>query len=411
MKKGHPKKTNLLSRVAFCVFVFIAIVVEGRRRPVICTNKWYQSQVDGEGMAGSPVRSVTPVRQRSPRHCSPSGTTGRHERSLWRHGEIVVERERVVERAATVGNFPVLMKVNYPDWSVLMRVMLQARGLWLTVSVGTDDYTEDLMALEVLTKAVQPELMGTIVNKASAKEAWDALYLRNVGAERVRKARASTLRHDFDALKFKVGEMIDDFGVRINSLVAQLAVLGTTYTEEEVVRRFLQALPPRFNQIAASSETLLDLANVSLDEMIGRLKPVEEKMNRGDKESLAKLNLTKDQLVARLSSRLKVAGTGSSESSKEGSSSSGGKRGRGHRNGGRGGGDGGGRFDGGGGHGSSGGDMAGDECRYCRKKGHWARECKKKKRDEQAHAAQVDDGEESALLVACARVHAEPNVL
>jgi hypothetical protein len=43
MKKGHPKKINLLSHVAFCVFVFIAIVVEGRRRPVICTNKWYQS--------------------------------------------------------------------------------------------------------------------------------------------------------------------------------------------------------------------------------------------------------------------------------------------------------------------------------------------------------------------------------
>jgi hypothetical protein len=42
-KKGHPKKINLLSRVAFYVFVFITIVVEGRRRPVICTNKWYQS--------------------------------------------------------------------------------------------------------------------------------------------------------------------------------------------------------------------------------------------------------------------------------------------------------------------------------------------------------------------------------
>jgi hypothetical protein len=43
MKKGPPEKTNLLSRVAFCVFMFIAIVVEGWRQPVICTNKWYQS--------------------------------------------------------------------------------------------------------------------------------------------------------------------------------------------------------------------------------------------------------------------------------------------------------------------------------------------------------------------------------
>jgi hypothetical protein len=69
-------------------------------------------------------------------------------------------------------------------------------------------------------------------------------------------------------------------------------VLRNTYTEEEIVRQFLQALPPRFDQIVASIETLLDLADVSLDQLIGRLKPVEEKMNRGNEESLANLNLT-----------------------------------------------------------------------------------------------------------------------
>jgi hypothetical protein len=42
------------------------------------------------------------------------------------------------------------------------------------------------------------------------------------------------------------------------------------------------------------------------------------------------------------------------------------------------------------------------------KKGHWARECRKKKKDEQAHAAQVGEDEDPALLVACASVHTEP---
>jgi hypothetical protein len=52
------------------------------------------------------------------------------------------------------------------------------------------------------------------------------------------------------------------------------------------------------------------------------------------------------------------------------------------------------------------GDVADDECRYCSKKGHWARECCKEK-DEQSHAAQVDEGE-LALLVAAVleEVHA-----
>jgi uncharacterized membrane protein YgcG len=290
--------------------------------------------------------------------------------------------------------------------------MLQARGLWLAVSVGTDDYTEDRMALEVLTKVVPPKLMGTIANKASAKATWDALYLRNVGAERVRKARASTLRREFDSLKFEAGETIDDFGVRINHLTTQLAVLGSSYTEEEIVRRFLQALLPRFDQIAASIETLLDLADVTLDELIGWLKPVEEKMNRDHKESVAKLNLTEDELVARLSSHLKTTGSGNPGSSKEGSSSGkrgrGRGRGRGKNSGGRGGADGGGRTGGNGGRGNNGGDVTGDECRYYGKKGHRAQECKKKKKDEQAHAAEVDDGVESALLVACADIDTKP---
>jgi hypothetical protein len=195
------------------------------------------------------------------------------------------------------------------------------------------------MALEVLTKVIPLELMGIIMNKAIAIDVWNSLYLRNIGTEHVRKARANTLQQEFDALKFKDGEMIDNFGVHINSLTTQLAVLGTTYTNEEIVRCFLQALPPRFDQITTLIETLLDLADVSLDELIDQLKLVEEKMNRDDKKSVARLNLMEDKLMAHVSSCLKVDGSENSDSSNEGSSS--GKRGRGHghgrNNGGRGG--------------------------------------------------------------------------
>jgi hypothetical protein len=54
------------------------------------------------------------------------------------------------------------------------------------VSISTEDFIEDRMALEVLTKAVPQELMGTNANKATAKEAWDSLFLRNIRADHVR---------------------------------------------------------------------------------------------------------------------------------------------------------------------------------------------------------------------------------
>jgi hypothetical protein len=55
-------------------------------------------------------------------------------------------------------------------------------------------------------------------------------------------------------------------------------MLDDEYTEEEIVRKFLQALPTRFDQIAASIETLLDLSVVMVDELVGRLKASEREV-------------------------------------------------------------------------------------------------------------------------------------
>jgi hypothetical protein len=109
-----------------------------------------------------------PLTRSPPRWAEHHGWTERHT------SEIVVERvvERVaLECIAPAGNFPVLTKTNYYDWAALMRIMLQTRGLWDAVIVGTMDFTEDRLALEVIAKAVPPELMGSIASKPSAMAA------------------------------------------------------------------------------------------------------------------------------------------------------------------------------------------------------------------------------------------------
>jgi hypothetical protein len=123
----------------------------------------------------------------------------------------------------------------------------------------------------------------------------------------------------------------------------------------------------------------------------------------------------KDKLVARLSSHLKTSSNGGGDRQKE-SSSGDGRRGRGHgkvcgtSSGGHGGsrGSGNARNHGRGnvGRGSGGGssDVTKDECHYCGKKGHWARECKKKKRDEEVHTAQVEEEDEPSLFMAITTV-------
>jgi hypothetical protein len=226
----------------------------------------------------------------------------------------------------------------------------------------------------------------------------------------VRKSKAETLKREFKALKFCSGETVDDFVMRINSIANQLAVLGEGIEEEVIVRKFLQAVPPKFVQIMMSTKTVMDLEYVTVENLIGRLKAVEDRYDlddsAGSSSGGARLNLMEEELVARVASRIKFDSETTGENNKGNSST----RGRGRE-----------RVGGqeGGSHGfskaASGGrcgtpkaiDVTGDECWYCGKKGHWARECRKKKKNEQAHTTQVDEGE-SALLVAMVleRTHA-----
>ena len=146
-----------------------------------------------------------------------------------------------------------------------------------------------------------------MANKPSARAAWEDLKTANLGVERMRRAQADTLRRVFDSLVFKDGESIDEFSVRINRVVQQRRTLGDEVDEVTVVRKFLQALPPRYHQIVMSIETLLDVEDVPVEELVGRLKTAKERHAlTGGGTGLAQLNLTEDELVARLSKRLNI---------------------------------------------------------------------------------------------------------
>lgn len=164
------------------------------------------------------------------------------------------------------------------------------------------------MTLEVISKAVPAEMMGTMANKASAMIAWDAIRQMHVGVERVHKAKANTLRREFDSLKFRDRETIDNFAIRIHNIDNQLAILGSGCMEKELVRKFLQALPARYMQIAMSIETMLDLGDMSVEELIGQLKESEERHGLGGDNAVGRLNLTEEERVARVATKLQISG-------------------------------------------------------------------------------------------------------
>jgi len=49
----------------------------------------------------------------------------------------------------------------------------------------------------------------------------------------------------------------------------------TDLDEERVVEKFLRCMPKRYEQLVFSIETLLDLESLSIDDVAGRFKVVE----------------------------------------------------------------------------------------------------------------------------------------
>ncbi|WVZ71930.1 hypothetical protein U9M48_020458 [Paspalum notatum var. saurae] len=76
----------------------------------------------------------------------------------------------------------------------MMKVMLEARGLWEAVEAGTTERQEDRWAMEAILRAVPPEMHQSLGAKKTAKEAWDSLKKMRTGSDLVKRARIRRLR-------------------------------------------------------------------------------------------------------------------------------------------------------------------------------------------------------------------------
>jgi hypothetical protein len=101
-----------------------------------------------------------------------------------------------------------------------------------------------MMALDVLCSAVPPEMVPTLAKMETAKQAWDATATMRIGDDRVRKSTAQQLRRKFDLASFDDGKTVEEYALRLNNMVAQLATLGDEVMDDVIVAKILRSLPP-----------------------------------------------------------------------------------------------------------------------------------------------------------------------
>ena len=165
-----------------------------------------------------------------------------------------------------------LSATNYRHWAMRMEVHLDAQGLWEAI-LGTDTKRQkDRLALSAMLAAI-PESSGIQLDiKKSAKVNWEIIRSFHVGIDRLAQSRAQGLRREFENLSMKRTDKVSEFTDKFSRIVFELRQLGERVDDKEAVKKLLRSMPPRYDSLTLSLEQFGDLDTMSLVEAIGSLK-------------------------------------------------------------------------------------------------------------------------------------------
>ncbi|KAL8134233.1 hypothetical protein AgCh_009329 [Apium graveolens] len=248
---------------------------------------------------------------------------------------------------------------------------------------------EDKITLASIYHGIPEDILLSIADKETAKEAWVAIKTMCQGAERVKMAKVQTLKSEFESLSMKDGEQLDDFYLRLNGLVTNIRALGEEVKDNYVVKKLLRVVPQRFLQIVSTIEQFSDLETLTVEETIGSLKAHEERTKRQTEDGNGQFLLTEEEWSKRESAEGKLLLTREEwikrNNNKGGGEGSSNQRYRGNaRN-------------------RGGYDKSKVRCYNCSGYGHYAVDCRKPRKDkdqkQEVNMSQIEDNEPALLIV------------
>nr|GEX89150.1 zinc finger, CCHC-type [Tanacetum cinerariifolium] len=181
--------------------------------------------------------------------------------------------------------YPKLTETNYTTWALMMETILKAYGISKTIvakdGVATNEKKENT-SKAIIFQTLPQDILMKVAQYSTAKEVWDSIKVKNLGADLVQKARLQTLRSELETLRIKPNKKVSDFGGKLSSIMAKFKGLGETLEDKVLARKLLNSAPKKFLPIVATIEQYQDLDEMLFEEAIGRLTAYEERIKSQD---------------------------------------------------------------------------------------------------------------------------------
>jgi hypothetical protein len=113
---------------------------------------------------------------------------------------------------------------------------------------------------------------------------------------------AQTLHAEYETIKLRDEEAIEDFVLRFFDIIQHLADLGDPEPDAKATKKFMCVVRPRYKQLVTSMEAFVDISKLSIEEITGTLKSsndAEEEVVPPPSSSTGKLLLTHEEWLER----------------------------------------------------------------------------------------------------------------
>ena len=131
--------------------------------------------------------------------------------------------------------------------------------------------------------ALDNAMSNRVIGCKTAKQIWDALETRCQGTQAIKKNRKTILTQEYEHFDSKSGESLTDLYDRFVKLLNDLSLVNKEYDLEDSNLKFLLALPEKWDLKVTTIRDNLDLGEMSLDDVYGRLKTHELEMEQRSK--------------------------------------------------------------------------------------------------------------------------------